>query len=111
MALVHCRECGEMIADNAPTCPKCGAKQATGAASFFESFKPGSVGLKILSFLIWLAGLILFLVKMNNEAEAAKSYGLWALAGLVSCIFWWISWIVGLASLIVGIVFIVRSSK
>ena len=27
MALVHCRECGEMIAESAPTCPKCGASQ------------------------------------------------------------------------------------
>lgn len=111
MALVHCRECGEMIADNAPTCPKCGAKQTTGAASFVDSFKPGSVGLKILSFLIWLAGLILFLVKMKEDPDAAKSYGLWALAGLVSCFFWWISWFVGLAIFIVGIVLIVRSSK
>lgn len=27
MALVHCYECGEMISDRAPTCPKCGAPQ------------------------------------------------------------------------------------
>lgn len=25
MALVHCRECGELISELAPTCPKCGA--------------------------------------------------------------------------------------
>lgn len=27
MALVHCRECGEKISDQAPSCPKCGAPQ------------------------------------------------------------------------------------
>ena len=27
MALVHCRECGEKISEQAPSCPKCGAPQ------------------------------------------------------------------------------------
>lgn len=85
MALVHCRECGEMIAESAPTCPKCGAKQKTGTSLNVntEDFKAGSTGLKVLSFLIPIAGLILFLVKGKEEPVAAKSYGLWAIAGFV----------------------------
>lgn len=83
MALVHCRECGEMIAESAPTCPKCGAKQNISNGLSAEDFKAGNIGLIILSFLIPIAGLILFLVKQREEPAAAKSYGLWALAGLV----------------------------
>lgn len=29
MVMIHCRECGKKIADTAPTCPFCGAKQIT----------------------------------------------------------------------------------
>ena len=81
MALVHCRECGEMISESAPTCPKCGAKQNVITDSSQNGFKRGSTGLKVLSFLIPLAGLILFLVKMDSDRTAAKAYGLWALVG------------------------------
>jgi Zn finger protein HypA/HybF involved in hydrogenase expression len=28
---VHCRDCGHQIKETAPTCPKCGAPQATAA--------------------------------------------------------------------------------
>ena len=79
MALVHCRECGEMISESAPTCPKCGAKQ--NVQSTENALSGGSTGLKILSCLIPLAGLILFLVKMDSDKPAAKAYGLWALIG------------------------------
>ena len=60
MALIYCRECGEKIAESAPTCPKCGAKQKTGTSLSADDFKAGSTGLKILSFLIPIAGLIFF---------------------------------------------------
>lgn len=33
MSMVHCRECGVKIAESAPTCPKCGAKQRGGSSS------------------------------------------------------------------------------
>lgn len=74
-----------MISESAPTCPKCGAKQNTGSSLNVskDDFKAGSTGLKVLSFLIPIAGLILFLVKGKEEPVAAKSYGLWAIAGFV----------------------------
>jgi len=74
-----------MISESAPTCPKCGAKQNTGSSLNFskDDFKAGSTGLKVLSFLIPIAGLILFLIKGKEEPVAAKSYGLWAIAGFV----------------------------
>ena len=87
MALVHCRECGEMISESAPTCPKCGAKQLIETNDFWDGFKGGSTGLKVLSFLLPLVGLILFLVKMDSDRPAAKAYGLWALAGFILGIF------------------------
>ncbi len=88
MALVHCRECGEMISDSAPTCPKCGARQNLKTnGDFIDGFKGGSVGLKVLSVLIPVAGLILFLEKKDSEPVAAKAYGLWALLGVVISLF------------------------
>ena len=84
MALVHCRECGEMIAESAPTCPKCGAsQQGVNQESFFDKFKPGSTGLKVLSVLIWIAGLIVGLVHLNKDRAAAISYLLWTAAGFL----------------------------
>ena len=88
MALVHCRECGEMISESAPTCPKCGAKQNSvqqGNENFFDKFKPGNVGLKVLSVLACppIVGLILFLANYNKKRAEAISYLLWSIAGFI----------------------------
>lgn len=85
MALVHCRECGEMIADSAPTCPKCGASQGlknTNSSIVGEDRDP-SVGLNIVSFLWPLVGLILYLVYHEKSPRRAKDCGKWALIGLI----------------------------
>ena len=84
MALVHCRECGEMISETAPTCPKCGANQRpSGSASSGSVDLDPSTGLNILSFLVPLVGLILYLVEKDKSPRRAKACGKWALIGFV----------------------------
>jgi len=57
MALVYCSQCGQQIADTAPTCPQCGAPGAT-AARQVASKKKGNPTLQIaLACLTFLIGL------------------------------------------------------
>lgn len=85
MALVHCRECGEMIAESAPTCPKCGARQNTGyeITPEVEIDKDPNTGLNIVSFLWPLIGLILYIAYNDNSPRRAKACGKWAIVGVI----------------------------
>ena len=86
MALVHCRECGEMISESAPTCPKCGASQGIRSASVYTTTDTDldpSVGLNIVSFLWPLVGLILYFVYYDKSPRRAKECGKWALIGCI----------------------------
>lgn len=90
MALVHCRECGEMIAESAPTCPKCGAKQNIGCGFFsgsstteVEVDKDPNTGLNIVSFIWPLIGLILYIAYIDKSPRRAKACGKWAIVGVI----------------------------
>ena len=72
-----CRECGTMISEKADICPNCGATQHR--AKVIDDTP--SAGLKVLSFFIPLAGLILFVVQSKDTPISAKEYGKWALIG------------------------------
>lgn len=76
----YCSICGKEIHENAVICPYCGC-QVVGSS--LQTNDKASIGLNILSFLIPLAGLILFCVNIGNKPNAAKSYGLWALGGVL----------------------------
>ena len=84
MALVHCRECGEMISEFAPSCPKCGASQNLSSAHTVVKDKAPSVILNILSFLFYNPiGWILYLVYKDSSPRRAKSCGKWTIIGLL----------------------------
>lgn len=85
MALVHCRECGEMIAESAPTCPKCGARQGLkdSAISITETDLSPSAVLNVVSFIWPLVGLILYIVYNDKSPKRAKECGKWALIGCI----------------------------
>ena len=84
MALVHCRECGEMISETAPTCPKCGASQRVFNSTPTED-KP-NIGLNIVSFLWPIIGLIFYIVFGKETPKRAKDCGKWALIGAGSTV-------------------------
>ena len=75
-----CSTCGKEIHENAVVCPNCGCA-IQGAPAVNDT---PSMGLNILSFLIPIAGLILFCVNINSKPKSAKSYGIWALAGVLA---------------------------
>ena len=83
MSLVHCRECGEMISESAPTCPKCGATQNINSSYFSTTnvdLDP-NVGLNIVSFIWPFIGLILYLVYLDKSPRRANACGKWAIIG------------------------------
>lgn len=73
-----------MIAESAPTCPKCGATQGIRPSGVYTTtdvnLEP-SVGLNIVSFIWPLVGLILYLVYNDKSPRRAKECGKWALIG------------------------------
>lgn len=94
MALIHCPECGAEISDQALACPKCGnpvprmsqtpqAPQAAPATAPATEQDVPNVGLNVLSFLIPLAGLILYLTSKDATPLKAKACGKWAIRGLI----------------------------
>jgi len=89
MALIKCTECGTEISDSAMTCPKCGApatKQTSCNVGIDRTDKddPMDVGMKILSFLVPIAGLILFFIWKDEAPQKAKECGKLALWGFVT---------------------------
>ena len=78
----YCSICGNEIHKNAVICPNCGcAVVGTLAAN-----DTPSMGLNILSLLIPIAGLILFCANIGTKPISAKSYGVWALIGVLICV-------------------------
>jgi len=74
-----------MIADSAPTCPKCGARQNVGYDILpeIEIDKDPNAGLNIVSFLWPLIGLILYIAYNDKSPRRAKSCGKWAIVGTI----------------------------
>ena len=77
----YCRECGKEIIEEAVICPYCGCPTGR-CASVYEKDMP-STGLNILSFLIPLAGLIIYLMDRDRMPQRALAAGKWALIGMV----------------------------
>lgn len=92
---MYCKECGTQIPEYAQTCPNCGAPvtkttvQTTPTQSY--GYEPSyalepdvpSPGLNILSFLVPIAGLILYLVERDKSPIKAKACGKWALISFI----------------------------
>ncbi len=100
-----CNNCGVEIPNGTQYCPNCGNAVTNVTPSYQQqpyqqqpyqqtqqiSMEDAGVGLKILSFFIPLIGLILWLVKRNNEPVGAKSLLYCAIAGfVVEIIYTWL---------------------
>ncbi|MBR5777594.1 MAG: hypothetical protein IKY22_03905 [Bacteroidales bacterium] len=83
MALIRCKECGELISRTAISCPKCGASQS----ETFGNTENSSVGTCILSLLLPFVGLIIAATKMSEDIKTARAYCIWAGIGFI----FWIS--------------------
>ena len=79
--MAYCRECGEVIDDEAVFCPKCGVQQTSVKTEGSED--DGSVLWLVLGFLIPIAGLILWILWREDKPESAKMAGIGTLAAVI----------------------------
>lgn len=107
-----CYKCGQELPDKSRICPNCRADltvtsattaSAAPVASANVQGDKGSVGLKILSFIIPLAGIILFFVKKDENRTAAKSYLKMAIISIVLGIVGSILLVMGSVGLFIGV--------
>ena len=84
---MFCSNCGKEIDDKAYVCPYCGVKVERADSSSVADADSGSkAGWGILSFLVPLAGLILFLIWKNERPKTAKICGICALVSFIGSI-------------------------
>lgn len=82
-----CSNCGSKLNGDVKFCPNCGKEvlnsNTTNQISDKNNDEKVNVGLVILSFIIPLAGLIIFLTKKDNEPKTAKASGICALVSFI----------------------------
>lgn len=89
-----CNRCGKKVDNNSKFCPNCGQEVTASNSNNVNNSeisngnmnndsKKVNVGLVIVSFLIPLVGLILFIVKKDNDKKNAKACGISALIGFI----------------------------
>lgn len=79
----YCTHCGNPCDPKAVICVKCGAPFGNTYPKYPREDDKPSGGLKFLSFIIPIVGLILYLVNMNDKPVSAKAYGKSALIGFI----------------------------
>lgn len=76
----YCSYCGKEIMSDAVICPHCGCPTQNYKA--VQEQDAPSTGLNVLSFLIPLAGLIIYLMDKDRMPQRARAAGKWALIGV-----------------------------
>lgn len=101
MALIKCKECGQMVSDKAAACPNCGVtlnegvvKYKQDSANLVNSRESQEMNwvLLVLSILIPVLGIILYFVEKDKNRQLAK-YCL--ICGIVVTLLegiWFVSW-------------------
>lgn len=82
--LRYCGHCGKEIMSEAVICPHCGCP--TENYKGIQEQDVPSTGLNVLSFLIPLAGLVIYLIDRERMPQRARAAGKWALIGMVVCV-------------------------
>lgn len=85
---IKCNTCGATVPDNASICPYCGNAVSSVQPNMAYQQPNGanpddvpSTGLNILSFIIPLAGWIMYFVKKDESPNLARSCSKWAWIG------------------------------
>ncbi len=79
---MYCKNCGEIIDDQAVICPKCGVAQTTLQKGTSLADHGGFLW-GLLGFLFPLVGLILFLVWRDDKPLNARAVGIGALVSVI----------------------------
>lgn len=78
--VVYCSNCANPCHPNAVVCTKCGLPLLK---NNMVAADEATMGLKVLSFLIPLIGLVLYCVNVSSNPKSAKEYGKMAIIGFV----------------------------
>ncbi|HAZ18542.1 MAG TPA: zinc ribbon domain-containing protein [Clostridiales bacterium] len=78
--MAYCRKCGRLIDDQAVICTQCGVLVNPYRPQVLVADCPFT-GLKVLSFLFPMIGLILYIINKDTTPMSAKAYGKMALIG------------------------------
>ena len=92
--MAYCKNCGSQINDFAANCPECGASQQQANSgrqtTNYAANDTGGFGWGLLGFCVPLAGLILYLVWMNERPRTAKAAGMGALISVIFSVLYYI---------------------
>ncbi len=104
----YCVSCGRAIAWDANVCPYCGHDYRMPAMGYGQRPAPISEGMKILfyilSFLIWIAGLVIGIIYYSKDDPESKHVGKMALIFMVlGIVFWAVIGVLIWAIVLVGI--------
>ncbi len=83
--MAYCRNCGSQINDQAVICPHCGVQQKPLESNdTLSSIKDiGGWGWGLLGFFVPIAGLIIYLLWLNDHPRNAKAAGKGALISVI----------------------------
>ena len=82
----YCPNCGTQVKDNQNICQNCGENINLNQPKNLPTEEDSTIGYTVLGFVIPLAGLILYLIWMEEKPKASRSAGLGALLNVIMSI-------------------------
>ena len=88
---MYCGDCGKKINSNSKFCPYCGSRVASENVTVVNSNEDSvNVLLVIASFLVPILGVVLFVIYKDKKTKTSKAYGIAALVGFISKMFFYV---------------------
>ena len=88
---MYCGDCGKKLNSNSKYCPYCGSRVASENVTVVNSNEDSvNVLLVIASFLVPILGVVLFVIYKDKKTKTSKAYGIAALVGFISKMFFYV---------------------
>lgn len=88
---MYCGDCGKKLNSNSKFCPYCGSRVASENVTVVNSNEDSvNVLLVIASFLVPILGVVLFVIYKDKKSKTSKAYGIAALVGFISKMFFYV---------------------
>ncbi len=100
---MYCGDCGKKLNSNSKFCPYCGSRVASENVTVVNSNEDSvnvtvvnsnedsvNVLLVIASFLVPILGVVLFVIYKDKKTKTSKAYGIAALVGFISKMFFYV---------------------
>jgi len=87
---MYCGDCGKKLNSNSKFCPYCGSRVASENVTVVTNEDSVNVLLVIASFLVPILGVVLFVIYKDKKTKTSKAYGIAALVGFISKMFFYV---------------------